>query len=275
MSAQERQDLIDSITNIGVQNAITLFDGMVIDGWHRYSIATDMGMACPECELPTDVDPRDFVLAQNKARRNLTASQRAAATAAVYGWRPMGKPAANSAPGAELAKSAAEMAAIAGVSTRTMEQAKAVQAHASPEVRAAVKAGDVSVKKAAAVAHLPPEQQAEALTAPTPARPAAPRPPPPLPAPGPAAPAVEQADSLQQELEALREQLDATNAQLATLDKVLDADDQLAAAVADAKAQRVLAQALQGRLDSMMTEIADLKREVKRWQRKAEKAGVA
>jgi hypothetical protein len=58
---------------------------------------------------------------------------------------PAGKPA----PGAALEKSTAELAAMEGVSERTIRQAKAVHANATPEVKAAVKAGTMSVKKAA------------------------------------------------------------------------------------------------------------------------------
>lgn len=49
------------------------------------------------------------------------------ATTTVYAWRPVGNPAlSNSAPGAEL-KTTKELAVSAGVSERTIEQAKAVQ----------------------------------------------------------------------------------------------------------------------------------------------------
>ncbi len=44
MDADDFQSLKDSIENIGVQNPITLYDGMVIDGWHRYTAATELGM---------------------------------------------------------------------------------------------------------------------------------------------------------------------------------------------------------------------------------------
>jgi ParB-like chromosome segregation protein Spo0J len=77
MLTDEFQDLKDSINNIGVQNPITLLDGMVLDGWHRYSIAIGFGMDCPMVELPDDIDPIDFVKAQNSARRHLTLSQTA------------------------------------------------------------------------------------------------------------------------------------------------------------------------------------------------------
>lgn len=39
MQSDEFQALVDSIESIGVQNPITLLDGMVIDGWHRYKAA--------------------------------------------------------------------------------------------------------------------------------------------------------------------------------------------------------------------------------------------
>lgn len=156
MQADEFQSLVDSIESIGVQNPITLLDGMVIDGWHRYKAATSLGMDCPTVELD-DKDPRDFVLAQNKARRNLTASQRAAAVTSVYQWRPHGDQ--RSAVTADRVKTTKELAAIAGVGTRSIEQAKTVQATGVKAVQDAVKTGSVSVEVAAAVAKLPAKEQ--------------------------------------------------------------------------------------------------------------------
>jgi len=144
MQDDEYQAIKDSISNIGVQNPITIFEGMVIDGWHRYRAATELGMHCPS-KLLGDVDPIDFVKSQNDARRHITASQKALAITAIYAWKPSGKPA----PGAGLGKSSAEMAAMEGISERTIRQAKVVNEKATPEVKAAVKAGTMSVKKAA------------------------------------------------------------------------------------------------------------------------------
>ncbi len=167
MADDEFQELKDSIEISGVLNPISLLNGMVLDGWHRYSAATELGMDCPAVVLGDDIDPRDFVLAQNKARRNLTASQRASAVTAVFQWRPHGdqrsavtadrpnRPAMT----AELPKTTKELAAIAGVGTRTIEQAKAVHAGAVQEVQDAVKVGAVTVETAAAVAKLPAKEQ--------------------------------------------------------------------------------------------------------------------
>ena len=74
---------------------------------------------------------RDFVLAQNKARRHITQAQLASATTSVYAWLPIvgvnqhtkSAPALSAAP----QKTTAEMAAIAGVHPTTIKQAKAVQ----------------------------------------------------------------------------------------------------------------------------------------------------
>ncbi len=147
MQDDEYQAIKDSISNIGVQNPITIFEGMVIDGWHRYRAATELGMHCPS-KLLGDVDPIDFVKSQNDARRHITASQKALAITAIYAWKPAHREIKGT-PGVPLSKSNAELAEIAGVHENTIKQAKAVQAKATPEVKAAVKAGTMSVKKAA------------------------------------------------------------------------------------------------------------------------------
>lgn len=161
MSADDFQALKDSIEHIGVRNPITLFEGMVIDGWHRYNAANELDMDCPSVDLG-DVDPRDFVLAQNKARRHVTQAQLAMATAAVYEWRPNGGN--HSALSAECVKSTKELAEVAGVGVRSIEQAKTVQTKAAPEVVEAVKRGEIGLPKAAAIAQLPKEEQAAAIS---------------------------------------------------------------------------------------------------------------
>lgn len=168
MSADDFQSLKDSIMEIGVQNPITVFEGMVIDGWHRYTAANELGMDCPVVELG-DVDPRDFVLAQNKARRHVTQAQLALATTSVYSWKPVGNPEfSQSHTECAIAKSNEELAAIAGVHKNTITQAKAVQTKAAPEVLEAVKRGEIGLPKAAAIAKLPKEEQAAAIAQPIP-----------------------------------------------------------------------------------------------------------
>lgn len=153
MPADQFEALKDSISDIGVQEPITIYEGMVLDGWHRYSAANELGMDCPAVELG-DVDPQSFVIAKNKARRHISMSQIAAAVVAVYQWHPSHRE-KKVAPGATLSKTNAELAEIAGTSVRTIRQAKVVEEKAAPKVKEAVKAGTMSVKKAAETVNPP------------------------------------------------------------------------------------------------------------------------
>ena len=144
MTAERYQSLLDSINSIGVQNPITLYEGMVIDGWHRYTAANELGMDCPTVEM-SDCDPVEFVRAQNEFRRDdVTASQHAMIVVTLYAWKPRGRE-TQMGTGAHLAKSNAELAKIAGVGVRTIKQAKAAQKAGLTD---AVKDGALSVKQA-------------------------------------------------------------------------------------------------------------------------------
>lgn len=267
MSADDFAALRDSIEAVGVQNPITVFDGMVIDGWHRYTAANELGMACPSVELG-DTDPRDFVLAQNKARRHITQAQLALATTAVYQWRPHGDQ--RSTPGVDRAKTTAELADIAGVHANTITQAKAVQTKAAPEVLDAVKSGAIGLRKAAAIANLPKEEQAAAIAKPI------------IKAKQPE-PAPEPVDH---ELE------EATNTIVAMADEMDELRDMLAAAqmggdeaakaegaqlIADLRAQiktlEAELDAVKSSRDVFMRENAELKKQVLMQQRQLKKLG--
>jgi ParB-like chromosome segregation protein Spo0J len=261
MSADEFESLKDSIESIGVQTPAVLYEGMVIDGWHRYTAAAAVGVNCPTVELG-DVDPRDFVLAQNKARRHLTASQRATATAAVYEWRPHGDQ--RSAAAADRPMTTKQLATIAGVGTRTMENAKAVISKAAPQVQEAVKQGDLSVERAAQIAKLPKRQQGRAMSEPAPVR----------------------EHSETDEVSALRSQVDDLKARLAEMGanledtqadnesmvRVFEADDKVAAALAEARMYRERVRVLEERVRGLMAEKNEAIRAAKSWQRKVNAA---
>jgi uncharacterized protein involved in tolerance to divalent cations len=131
-------------------------------------------MDCPTVELG-DVDPREFVMAQNKARRHTTQAQLAMATTAVYQWHPAHRQEAHTE--CEV-KTNSQLAAIAGVHPNTITQAKTVTAQAAPAVVAAVKSGELGLPKAAAIAKLPQAEQAAAISKPLPRKPTVVVPPP-------------------------------------------------------------------------------------------------
>lgn len=266
MHADEYQVLLDSIGEIGVQNPITLLDGMVIDGWHRYTAANEAGMDCPSVELG-DVDPKDFVMAQNKARRHITAAQLAMATTAVYQWHSAHRP-INSALSADLHKSTAQLANIAGVGARSIEQAKAVQSKGAPEVLEAVRRGEVGLPKAAAIAKLPMNEQAAALHKPAPK----------AFKPAPVVEPEQEAPPDYTELDAAHDQINALQSDLVVArmgdipdDQKQQAADRIAEQDAQIKTLEATLRAVTNSRDSYMEENSQMKRQMAMQRKEIEK----
>lgn len=162
MSADEYQSLKDSIETSGVLNPITIYQGMVIDGWHRYTAADDLGVHCPEEELEEWLDPADFVLAQNKNRRHITVGQLALAVASVRKWKPQG----GQIKGAAAAPSIPEEAENLGISVRSLKAGIKVEKEATPAVKQAVREKKISLERAEAISNLPRREQAAAIDKP-------------------------------------------------------------------------------------------------------------
>lgn len=166
MPEEDFASLRDDIRANGCHTPIVLFEGQILDGRHRYLACQDTGR-----DFTTNTyregDPVGFVRSLNLHRRNLTPAQRAMVEAALSEWLDHGKK-PTSEPGADVSltekpsKTAAQMAESAEVSTRSIEQAKAVARAASPEVKDAVTQGKMSLKAAAKT--LPPKPK------PTPAK---------------------------------------------------------------------------------------------------------
>ena len=255
MSAEDFQSLKDSIMSIGVQNPITVFESMVIDGWHRYSAATELGMDCPSKELDAWIDPVAFARAQNKDRRHLPLSAWALIEVSLREWKPSHRPDKGEL-SSPLQASNQEMADAVGVTKRTIQQAKAVQSNATPEVIAAVKSGEIGLPKAAAIAKLPKEEQAAAIHKPTPKA-----------APVEDAPEYDGPSEEELRSHALQEQADRE-----ALDKLMESDDKLATAYAEIKRLNSINAVLESRLQGMMNKDAEQIRLIKSLQRRLERA---
>lgn len=270
MQANEYRALLDSITEIGVQSPITLYEGQIIDGWHRYRAATELAMECPTVELG-DVDPRDFAKSQG-ARRNITASQNALAITAIYAWSPIGKPASsNSAVTAELPKTTKQLAAIAGVGTRTIEQAKAVHAGGVQAVQDAVKTGAVSVETAAAVAKLPAKEQKKIAAQGPEAMRAAAKPSPVVEPKIEAPPEYTELDAAQDQISGLQDAL-----AVATMGDISDEDKaQAATLIAELRARiktlEATLKAVTTSRDTYMNENAELRKQITRQRKEIDK----
>jgi hypothetical protein len=166
MISEDFQSLKDSIKVNGVLNPITLYEGQVIDGWHRYRAASELMMGCPEQQMDSGIDPKDFVRAQNKNRRHQLPAALALAEVAISAWYPANRP-NNSALSADLSTTKV-MAEKAGVSERSIEQAKTVHKNASQEVKQAVKDGKIGLPKAVALSKLSEAEQAAGIEKPLP-----------------------------------------------------------------------------------------------------------
>jgi hypothetical protein len=244
MNAEEYQALKDSIEVNGVLNPITIFEDMVLDGWHRYTAANDLGMDCPSLEMDDSIDPIDFVKAQNENRRHLTASERTAAIVAIYKWVPTGTnqhSKRGDEPGSPPQKTNAELAALAGTTTRTVQQVKAAEKAGLLE---AVRDGALTAKEAAKIAAGKPPK--------APAKPEKFTP-----------PAVDNSDELAESAQAisqLSEEVELLEAKLAVkhMDATGEEKSQAATLIADLRAQ---VKTLNAELDAMRTSRDGLQRE--------------
>ena len=82
MPADDFQSLIDSVQTDGfIDPIIRLYEGQILDGWHRYRAAQELNLIrklkFQEWDERDEGDPAVFVLARNIERRHLNPSQRA------------------------------------------------------------------------------------------------------------------------------------------------------------------------------------------------------
>lgn len=148
LEGAEFDELVASIRTHGQRDAITLYDGHILDGRNRYLACKAAGIKPlyevldPEDGLPpTEEMLAAYVYDRNVLRRQLTESQRAVAVAKLlrYGNLARNEDTYNS------------LAAKADVSRRTMIDADAVVTRGSDNVISLVERGEASVSRAAAV----------------------------------------------------------------------------------------------------------------------------
>lgn len=153
--------LREDIRANGVLEPIVFLDGKILDGRHRYTLARELLIEYPRVEYNGD-DPLGFVIAKNLHRRQLSESQRAM-VATKLAKMPRGN--LSKSENLPISLSQSEAASAMNVSDRSIRSARVVQEQGSPELVAAVEAGEVAVSAAAEVAKLPPAEQAAAVAA--------------------------------------------------------------------------------------------------------------
>ena len=264
MDDDEFQKFKDDIEAQGQHEPILIFEGMVLDGWHRYLATTQLGMDVKKFTFGgTFEEAQERVVSGNDKRKHRTVAQRAQAIVAVHACKPVGRPAKNnSAPGAELKEpppAAKKIAEAHGIGTRSVERARVVQAAGLGPIvldggltgkeAEAIATGKVDepkkpakpAKKAAAAKHAPWDK--------------------------PAAPPAEDFGPSEQEIAAAQREQEE---ELASLRRIAESDDKLKAALAENAQLRAQIRVMQERINSLMNEKLAAVRAAKSWQRKAE-----
>lgn len=144
-----------------------MFEGLVVDGRHRWSACTEIGID-PQCVEWTGNEESliRHTISTNLHRRHLSPTDRAI-LAASYANLPLGtnrhSVLGQSGDGPSLRQR--DAAALFGVSDASITRAKRVSAKGSQELVAALRGGDISLAEAARVASLPKAAQNEILAA--------------------------------------------------------------------------------------------------------------
>ena len=89
MPSDELVAMRESVENHGfVDPVIWTYDGLVLDGWHRYTISNLLGLQLEVREY--DGDPVQWVIGRNLHRRHITALLRASCVSAALDWAKQG-----------------------------------------------------------------------------------------------------------------------------------------------------------------------------------------
>lgn len=178
LSDEDFKKLVASIDDLGVLDKIVVYEGKILDGWHRYLACMELRIKnIPMVEYEGN-DPGGYVIAKNEARRHADPSQRAFAVAQTLDiCEKSGRPSRyvdSKKPDNIIGFTTEQAAKLANVGEATMRQAKAAT-KADPEVQDAVKKGEMSVSRAAKLSKLSPEEQRKAVREPKEKKPKAPK----------------------------------------------------------------------------------------------------
>jgi hypothetical protein len=182
LTTEEYEALERSILAEGCRDALVLWGEVLVDGHNRYAICRQHGLpfqTVQNTRFQSMEDVHLWMIDQHLGRRSVSDFQRGVLAlrkreivAARRTQAASPGPAAD-APAPEAAKPAAAdpldtreaLAKAARLSSSQVVMIEKIQKQAAPEVVAAVKAGDISINAAAAVASLPAEEQVAAAAA--------------------------------------------------------------------------------------------------------------
>lgn len=151
MTIPAKKTFLRDVEAFGVLEPIWIYEGKVLDGWHRYQASLKVDRQCPTRAYDGN-DPAGFVISRNIERRHISESERAKSVAMIRKWKQDGRPAGRS-DNPDRPRTNKEMAAEAGTSEAMIRRAKReirVERGELPEPAPAPRKPDVEIS-------LPPE----------------------------------------------------------------------------------------------------------------------
>ena len=160
LTEEEYKQLEANILSEGVRDSLLVWNGILIDGHNRYEIATKYGLSydVQEMEFADRAEAERWIILNQFGRRNLSAYDR---TELALKLKPIVEAKAiekererkttfqksekSSLPKINTTK---EIAKAAGVSHDTIAKVEKIQAKATPEIKKAVKSGEMSINQA-------------------------------------------------------------------------------------------------------------------------------
>lgn len=147
MPEDEFQKLKEDIEDRGLNDAIVMYEGKVLDGRHRVRAFKESGKEIPEdmieyLEVNTEAEAIAFVISRNIMRRHLTIAQRAAVGANLV--KAMEE--SSNGNGKQRTISIEKAAATVGVHPRRISEIEEISAR-DPEITKEIEAGNLSINK--------------------------------------------------------------------------------------------------------------------------------
>lgn len=161
--------LADDMRANGQRDPITLYEGKILDGRHRYKACINLGLEPMITHFEGD-DPLGFVISHNLTRRHLDESQRAMIGGRLATLKVGGKAQKDErgsiAPLSGLTNE--EAAKRMSVHKESVKRARKVLEKGTPELVEAVESSQIAVSVAAKIAQMEPEKQAQIIADPKP-----------------------------------------------------------------------------------------------------------
>ena len=160
LSAEEYGQLEENILHDGIRDALIVWDGILLDGHNRYEIAQkyDLPYEVQEMNFDSRADAERWVILNQFGRRNLSAYDRsilALRLKPIIAAQAKGKEQERKTTFQKSEKSSLpavnttkEIAKAAGVSHDTIAKVEKIETQAPPEIKAAVKSGEMSINQA-------------------------------------------------------------------------------------------------------------------------------